>query len=97
MDTVEFYPEKYNMTTLSTRAISVKVAVELTEALQNITNPTNIQFNRNELKDIQNLSTLFIDIAAGKVFESMSDKQLTRVGEIFPDNSMKKQNNSPDG
>ena len=56
------------MTTLSTRAISVKVAVELTEALQNMTNPTNIQFNSNELKDIQNLSTLFIDIAAGKLF-----------------------------
>ena len=85
------------MTTLSTRAISVKVSVELTEALQNMTNPTNIKFNSNELKYIQNLSTLFIDIAAGKVFESMSDKQLKRVGEIFPDNRMKKHNNSPDG
>ena len=27
----------------------------------------------------------------------MSDKQLPRVEKIFPDNSMEKQDNSPDG
>ena len=50
VDTVEFYPEKYKIPTLSTRAIDVKDAVELTEALQNMTNPKKIQFNKNELK-----------------------------------------------
>ena len=41
------------MPTLSTKAIAVKAAVELTEALQNMTDPTKIQFNNNELKEIQ--------------------------------------------
>ena len=50
VDIVEFYPAKYKMPTLSTRAISVKAAVELMEALQNMTNPTNIPFNKNELQ-----------------------------------------------
>ena len=70
MNTVKFYPSKYKMPTLSTKAIAVKAAVELTESLQNI-------------------STIFTDIASSKVFESMSDKQLPRVEIIFPYNSIK--------
>ena len=77
------------MPTLSTRAISVKDVVELTEALQNTTDPTKIQFNNNELKEIQKFSTIFIDIATSKVFEIMSNKQIPRVEKILPDNSMK--------
>ena len=46
---------------------------------------------------MQKLSTIFTYIATSKVFESRSDKQLPRVGRIYPDNSMEKQNNSPDG
>ena len=42
VDTVEFYPSKYKIPTLSTRAISVKAAVELVEALKNMTDPTKI-------------------------------------------------------
>ena len=76
MYTVELYPEKYKMPTLSTRAISVKAAVELTEDLQNMIDQTKIKFSKNELKEIQKLSTIFTDIAASKVFESMSDTQL---------------------
>ena len=97
VDTVEFYPAKYKMTTLSRRAIAVKAAVELTEALQNMTDPKKIQFNNNEPKEIQKISTIFTDIATGKVFERRSDKQLPRVDRIYPDNSMEKQNNSPYG
>ena len=97
MDTVEFYPEKYKIPILSTRAIAVKAAVELTKALQNMTDPTKIQFNNNELKEVQTFSTIFIDIATGKVFESRSNKQLLRLDQIYPDNSMEKRNNSPDG
>ena len=40
MDTVELYSENYKMPTLSTRAIAIKAAVELAEALQNMTDPT---------------------------------------------------------
>ena len=36
-------------------------------------------------------------MATSKVLESRSDKQLPRVDKIYPDNSMEKQNNSPDG
>ena len=35
--------------------------------------------NNNEIKEIQKLSTIFTDIAAGKLFESISDTQLPRV------------------
>ena len=52
MYTVELYPEKYKMPTLSTRAISVKAAVELTEDLQNMIDQTKIKFSKNELKEI---------------------------------------------
>ena len=78
VDKVEFYPEKYKTPTLSTRKIPLKAAFELTKYLQNIIDK-KIQFNNNELKDIQKISTIFTDIAASKVFESMSDKQLPRV------------------
>ena len=54
MYTVEFYPAKYKIPTLSTRSIAVKDAVELTEALQNMTDPTKIQFNNSELKELKN-------------------------------------------
>ena len=37
------------MPTLSTRSIDVKAAVELKEALQNMTDQTEIQFNNNGL------------------------------------------------
>ena len=50
MGTLAFYPAKYKMPTLSTKAIAVKAAMELTEALQNMTDSTKIQFNNNELK-----------------------------------------------
>ena len=36
-------------------------------------------------------------MATSKVLESRSDKQLPRVDKIYPDNSMEKHNNSPDG
>ena len=42
VDTVEFYPSKYKIPTLSTRAISVKAAEKMTEALQNMTDQTKI-------------------------------------------------------
>ena len=71
--------------------------MELTEALQNMIDPTKIQFKNNELKEIQKLSTIFTYIATSKVFESRSDKKLLRVGRIYPYNIMEKQNNSPDG
>ena len=44
-----------------------------------MTDPTEIQFNNNDLKEIQKLSTIFTDKAASKVLEIMSDKQLPRV------------------
>ena len=97
MDTVEFYPANYKMPTVSTRETAVKAAVELAEELQNMTDLKMIQFNNNELKEMQKMSTIFTDIAAIKVFERRSDKQLPRVEKIFPDNSMEKQNNYPDG
>ena len=50
---------------------------------------------KNQIKEIQKLSTIFTYIAASKLFESRSDKQLTQVEKIFPDNSMEKHNNSP--
>ena len=56
-----------------------------------------IQFNKNELKEMQKISTILTDIATSKVLESRRDKQLPRVDRIYPDNSMEKQNNSPDG
>ena len=83
MDKVEFYPTEYKIPTLSTRAITTKDAVELKEALQNMTYPTKIQFNNNELKDIKNISSIFTDRAASKVFKSMSDKQPPRVEKYF--------------
>ena len=58
VDTVEFYPAKCKMSTLSTRSIAVKAAVELTEAILNMTDLTKIQFNDNELRDIQKLFTI---------------------------------------
>ena len=42
------------MPTLSTRAIAAKAAVELTEALQNMTASKKIQFNNSELKELKN-------------------------------------------
>ena len=69
------------MPTLSTRAIAVKSAFELIKALQNMIDTKNIQFNNNELKEIQKLSKILTDISASKVFESRSNKQLTRVGK----------------
>ena len=77
------------MPTLSTRAIAVKSAFELIKALQNMIDTKNIQFNNNELKEIQKLSKIITDISASKVFESMIDKQLPRVKRIFQDNSVK--------
>ena len=96
MDTVEFYPSKFKMSTLSTRVTAVKDPVELTKALKNITYPTKIQLKNYELKEIQKISTIFTDVATSKVSESRSDKQLPRVDKIYPDNSMEKENNSPD-
>ena len=58
VDTVEFYPAKCKMSTLSTGSIAVKAAVELTEAILNMTDLTKIQFNDNELRDIQKLFTI---------------------------------------
>ena len=52
VDTIGFYPAKYKMPTLSTRAITVNATVELTEALQNMTDTTKIKSNKNELKEI---------------------------------------------
>ena len=41
------------MPTLYTRAIAAKSAVELTEALQNMTASKKIQFNNSELKELK--------------------------------------------
>ena len=47
------------MRTLSTREIAVKAAVELTEALKNMTDTIKIQLNNNELKEIQTIYNIY--------------------------------------
>ena len=41
------------MPTLYTRETAAKASVEMTEALQNMTDPTKIQFNNSELKELK--------------------------------------------